>query len=92
MQDDGLPAVPQTGFPGNYLAMPALERAFDHFWQNSPGPGGPGLQDRYAAAWGDRVEIVQGDVAEFSADFRSARVAWLRRNLVVGTAALHLLS
>jgi endoglycosylceramidase len=31
--------------------MPALERAFDHFWQNSPGPGGVGLQDRYAAAW-----------------------------------------
>src|SRR5947209_16423098 len=51
VQDDGLPPVPQTGFPGNYVAMPALERAFDHFWQNSPGPGGPGLQDRYAAAW-----------------------------------------
>jgi endoglycosylceramidase len=46
-----LPAFPQVGFPGNYIVMPALERAFDHFWQNSPGPGGPGLQDRYAAAW-----------------------------------------
>lgn len=51
VQDDGLPAQPQAGFPGNYLAMPALERAFDHFWANSPGPGGVGLQDRYAAAW-----------------------------------------
>jgi endoglycosylceramidase len=51
VQDDGLPAVPQSGFPGNYVAMPALERAFDHFWQNSPGPGGVGLEDRYAAAW-----------------------------------------
>jgi endoglycosylceramidase len=51
VQDDGLPAAPQQGFPGNYLAMPALERAYDHFWQDSPGPGGVGLQERYAAAW-----------------------------------------
>jgi endoglycosylceramidase len=31
--------------------MPALQRSFDHFWANDPGPGGVGLQDRYAAAW-----------------------------------------
>jgi endoglycosylceramidase len=51
VQDDGLPALPQNGFPLNYLDMPALQRAFDHFWANSPGPGGVGLQDRFAAAW-----------------------------------------
>jgi endoglycosylceramidase len=51
VQDDGLPAQPQTGFPGNYVAMPALSHAYDHFWANDPGPGGIGLQDRYAAAW-----------------------------------------
>jgi endoglycosylceramidase len=51
VQDDGLPAEPKLGFPGNYLGMPALNRAFDHFWNNDPGPGGVGLQDRYAAAW-----------------------------------------
>jgi endoglycosylceramidase len=44
--DDGLPAQPQLGFPGNYLAMPALSRAFDHFWANTDR-----LQDAYAAAW-----------------------------------------
>jgi endoglycosylceramidase len=44
--DDGLPAEPQLGFPGNYLGMPALNRAFDHFWANDGG-----LQDAYAAAW-----------------------------------------
>jgi endoglycosylceramidase len=49
--DDGLPAEPKNGFPGNYLGMPALNRAFDHFWANDPGPGGVGLVDRYAAAW-----------------------------------------
>ena len=52
VQDDGLPNQPQLGFPGNYFGMPALIRAFDHFWANDPGPGGVGLQDRYAAAWG----------------------------------------
>jgi endoglycosylceramidase len=51
VQDDDIPAQPQTGFPGNYLAQAALNRAFQHFWDNDPGPGGVGLQDRYAAAW-----------------------------------------
>jgi endoglycosylceramidase len=51
VQDDGLPN-PQLGFPANYFGNPALLRAFDHFWANDPGPGGVGLQDRYAAAWG----------------------------------------
>ena len=51
VQDDGLPAQPQLGFPGNYFAMTAMWRAYDHFWANDPGPGGIGLQDRYAAAW-----------------------------------------
>src|SRR4051794_37822410 len=44
--DDGLPAQPQSGFPANYLAMPALQRAFDHFWNDDQN-----LQERYAAAW-----------------------------------------
>lgn len=51
VQDDGLPAQPQLGFPYNYFGQVALNRAFDHFWVNDPGPGGVGLQDRYAAAW-----------------------------------------
>jgi endoglycosylceramidase len=48
--DDGLPAEPKLGFPGNYLAMPALQRAYDHFWANDPAQGVP-LQEAYAAAW-----------------------------------------
>jgi len=51
VQDDGLPAQPQLGFPYNYFGQLALNRAFDHFWANDAGPGGVGLQDRYAAAW-----------------------------------------
>lgn len=48
--DDGLPAEPQQGFPANYLVMPALNRAFDHFWANDT-VAGRGLQDAWAEAW-----------------------------------------
>jgi endoglycosylceramidase len=47
----GLPPLPNVGFPGNYALMPALWLAYDRFWANRPGPGGVGLQDRFAAAW-----------------------------------------
>ncbi len=51
VQDDGLPAEPKLGFPNNYVGMLALNRAYDHFWANDPGPDGIGLQDHYAAAF-----------------------------------------
>jgi endoglycosylceramidase len=51
VQDDGLPAVPKQGFPANYFVMLALQRAYDHFWANAPGPDDGGLQDHYAYAW-----------------------------------------
>jgi endoglycosylceramidase len=60
VEEEGLPN-PENGFPGNYLTNPALNRAFDHFWQNSAGPGGPGLQDRYAAAWGHVATAFRGN-------------------------------
>ncbi len=46
-----LPAEPAQGFPANYLAMPALSRAFDHFWENAPDAAGRPLQDSFAAMW-----------------------------------------
>ena len=49
--DDGLPAEPTTGFPTTYVSSPGLNQAFNSFWSNRTGPGGIGLQDRYAAAW-----------------------------------------
>jgi endoglycosylceramidase len=52
VRDDDLPNQPNFGFPWNYPGMPALQRAFDHFWMNDPANGDTiGLQDRYAAAW-----------------------------------------
>jgi endoglycosylceramidase len=68
VQDDGLPNQPQNGFPANYLAMPALQRSFDHFWQNDPGPGGVGIQDRYAAAWRHVAERFADDPAVLGYD------------------------
>jgi endoglycosylceramidase len=58
--DDGLPAQPQLGFPNNYFAMPGLNRAFDNFWDNAAGPGGVGLQTRYAAAWARVARFFHG--------------------------------
>ena len=49
--DDGLPAEPKPGFPFTYISSPGLNRSFDNFWANAAGPGGVGLQDRYAGAW-----------------------------------------
>lgn len=60
VQDDGLPAQPQTGFPYNYFGMAALNRAFDHFWANDPGPQDVGLQDRYAGAWAHVARFFRG--------------------------------
>ncbi|MGP0051053.1 MAG: cellulase family glycosylhydrolase [Solirubrobacteraceae bacterium] len=62
VQDGGLPN-PQLGFPANYLANTALQHAFDRFWANSPGPGGVGLQDRYAATWRHVAQRFAGDVS-----------------------------
>lgn len=36
-----------------YLASPAVHQALDAFWANAPGPGGVGLQDRFAAMWAE---------------------------------------
>ena len=53
VQDDGLPAEPDQGFPANYTGMPALQHAYDHFWADDPAPDGVGQQEHYAAAWRD---------------------------------------
>jgi endoglycosylceramidase len=59
VQTGGLPN-PSLGFPINYLANPALEHALDAFFNNAPGPGGVGLQDRFAAAWAHVAAYFRG--------------------------------
>jgi endoglycosylceramidase len=47
--DDGLPNPPDAVFPLYYVQNPAMQRAFESFWANRPGPDGVGLQDHYVA-------------------------------------------
>ena len=51
IQDDGMPNMPQAGFPGNYFLNSALNRAYDNLWANLPAPDGVGLQDHFAEGW-----------------------------------------
>ncbi|MGZ8765568.1 MAG: cellulase family glycosylhydrolase [Acidimicrobiia bacterium] len=44
---DGLPNPP-VPFPLYYVQNPALQRAFDNFWENRPAADGVGVQDHYA--------------------------------------------
>jgi endoglycosylceramidase len=46
---DGLPN-PAVDFPVYYVSNPALQRAFDNFWDDRPGPDGIPLQEHYATA------------------------------------------
>jgi endoglycosylceramidase len=68
VNDDGLPAFPQTGFPGDYFSELALQRVYDHFWANDPGPGGVGIQDRYAPAWQHVAAYFRGNAAVLGYD------------------------
>jgi endoglycosylceramidase len=45
------PAFGGQGFPRWATVGGSLNDAWDSFWADRPGPGGVGLQDRYAAAW-----------------------------------------
>jgi endoglycosylceramidase len=49
--DDGQPHVMPGGpWGAAYFTSPQVHQAFDSFWANREGPGGVGLQDRFAAA------------------------------------------
>ncbi len=57
---DGL-ANPNDPFPTYYLTNPAMQRAFDNFWTNAPGPDGVPLQTHYAEAWRAVAAAVTGE-------------------------------
>jgi endoglycosylceramidase len=55
------PALPQTGFPANYVTQNAVNHAYDAFWANTEVPGtGRGVQDFYAAAWAHVAKRFRG--------------------------------
>ena len=50
--DDDLPHQVMGGpWSTAYFTSPRIHKAFDNFWDNTPGPGGVGIQDRFALAW-----------------------------------------
>ena len=46
--DDGLENPEDATFPLYYVQNPAMQRAWESFWENREGPGGVGLQDLFA--------------------------------------------
>jgi endoglycosylceramidase len=44
---DGLPNPPEAVFPLYYIQNPAMQRAFENFWNNRAGPNGIGLHDYF---------------------------------------------
>ncbi len=48
---DGLPHETGAIWSDAYLISPAVQTAFDHFWNNSPAPDGIGIQDHYINLW-----------------------------------------
>lgn len=57
---DDLPHETGAIWSDSYLISPAVQRAFDHFWANTPAPDGVGLQDHYAAVWKHIAERFAG--------------------------------
>ena len=57
----GLLPNPALGFPGNYLANPALQHTLDQFFANAAGPSGVGLEDWFAGAWAHVAARFRGD-------------------------------
>jgi len=57
---DGLPNPP-VGFPLYYVLNPALQRAFEHFWADSPGPAGISLQDSFVQGLARVVQRFAGN-------------------------------
>jgi endoglycosylceramidase len=49
--DEGKPYTPTAVWSDAYYTSEAVQAALDHFWENSPGPDGVGLQDHYARVW-----------------------------------------
>ncbi|MDY3070451.1 MAG: cellulase family glycosylhydrolase [Parabacteroides sp.] len=48
---DNLPHQTGDVWSDSYLISPAVQRAFDNFWQNKPASDGTGIQDHYINVW-----------------------------------------
>lgn len=66
---DGLPTVPNCGFPLNYFLMPSLHRAWDHLWANDVrDPLDRTLWQAYAQMWQQVAREFRDDPRVFGYD------------------------
>lgn len=49
--DEGKPHLSGEVWSDSYLISPAVQTAFDNFWENTPAEDGIGIQDHYANLW-----------------------------------------
>ena len=49
--DEELPHVKGDVWSDSYLISPAVQKAFDSFWENKPASDGIGIQDHYINCW-----------------------------------------
>ncbi|SHE94102.1 endoglycosylceramidase [Mariniphaga anaerophila] len=49
--DEGQPHYTGSVWSDSYLISPAVQTAFDNFWENTPVSDGVGVQDHYANLW-----------------------------------------
>lgn len=49
--DEDQPHVKGAVWSDSYLISPAVQTAFDNFWENAPASDGVGIQDHYANLW-----------------------------------------
>lgn len=87
---DDLPHYPTDLWSEGYLISPAIQRAFDNFWQNTPAADGVGLQDHYVRLWevlaerfGNRSHVIGYDI--INEPFMGASV-----ELLMGTLLMNL--
>lgn len=52
----------------SYLISPAVQQAFDSFWENSPAPDGVGIQEHYARLWRMLATRYAGETAVLGYD------------------------
>lgn len=65
---ENLPHVKGAIWSDAYLISPAVQKAFDNFWANSPAPDNIGIQDHYASMWKHVAERFAGNRAVIGYD------------------------
>lgn len=65
---EGLPHYRGEVWSESYLISPAVQKAFDNFWNNTPASDGKGIQDHYALMWKHVAQRFAGNNAVIGYD------------------------